>query len=1476
MPSRADRLAQIRALRAAGKTGFDAYEVQDAEEIYETVDDEGYKKVVRSRLDQDDFVVDDNGEGYADDGREDWQDERQAYDESESENDLPKQGKAAKRKREEDADRQEKLNKGISKYFNQKPTAAAPKPKPARTAEDDEFMAGLLGEVDTNVQSRAPSYGKPIRSNDRRKTRVLSPPLEDRKPTLHRPAKPAPSHETLDTPPAVLASHDDDDDYFVPQNDDNMPMSDPLPSSPAAKAVERKEQNVGIKAEPVDEDDLMEVAEVQGHATLKSANVNMKGSRPAPKMVKTSYPTPDSSSPTRAPEDGIDMTAINSVADKLNVLSSSATDTVTAGKIEAKDALEDNGKLRFFWTDYTEVNGSLCLFGKVKNRTNGTYVSCFVKVDNILRKLYFLPRENRHRHGRETSEEVEMGDVYEEVDKLMTKFKVSMHKIKPCSRKYAFELPGIPKEADYLKLLYPYDRPALPMDIKGETFSHVFGTNTALFEQFVLWKNIMGPCWLQIDGANLKPVNNASWCKLELQVEKPNGITTLGDSDNLEAPPLTLMSLALRTTMNVKENKNEILVASVRFYENVSLTDTTPAADLPQREYTIMRPNGEYPLGFKMEAEKHRGQIKMEKHEGALLSMLLAIIQKHDPDAIMGHKLDDVDFNVLLTRMRDRKTPGWHRIGRLKRSDWPKNVGKGGGSFIAERHIAAGRLLCDLANDMGKSIMTACQSWSLDEMCNLYLGGNNKRRDVDNDKALAMSRSREGLMNIVKLCEADTFFIAALALKQQLLPLSKVLTNLAGNSWARTLSGTRAERNEYILLHEFYRNKYICPDKFYGKGASNKKLEDAENPEGEDGVDAKKKDKYKGGLVFEPEKGLYDKFILVMDFNSLYPSIIQEFNICFTTVDRSDIGDDDEKVPDVPENTSNKGILPRLIRTLVTRRREVKKLMKDKTATEDQRKTWDVKQQALKLTANSMYGCLGYTKSRFYARPLAALTTSKGREILQSTKELAESAHALRVIYGDTDSVMVNTNMDNILEAMKLGNEFKKSVNAKYELLEIEIDNVFRRLLLHAKKKYAAINMVEIDGVWKEKMEIKGLDMRRREYCQLSKDTSQELLNYLLSGEDPEKVVSQIHDHLSSLSEKMRSNSIPVHKYTIYTQLGKAPNEYPNSNSMPSVQVALKLMAKGKQIKAKDVMSFVICGSSSGSAENAAKNAHALDEVLAKDSGLVPDVDYYLHKQILPPVERLCAPISGTNVTLLAERLGLDTSKYRVSGASKAAEQSNEITTLESQIPDHMRFKDCEPLSLLCLGCKHHFEYRGLNYTPPSDEIPLTPVGVLTNNGLTCPRAECKKAISTLTLSAQLESQIRRHASRYYSAWLICDDPACGMRTRQMSVYGHRCLGPKGLAHGCSGRMTFEFSEKALYNQLLFLQSIFDVDKSVEKMSKPAATKMEESEKLKILAGMNRERFGICWDVVKAYLDKSGWGWVSMDSLFGYALKTLL
>ena len=87
------RLAELRALRASGKSRLSSYKVAEEESLYEEVDEEAYKKVVRSRLDQDDFVVDDNGEGYADDGREEWMQERR-QDESSGEDEAPLRGKA--------------------------------------------------------------------------------------------------------------------------------------------------------------------------------------------------------------------------------------------------------------------------------------------------------------------------------------------------------------------------------------------------------------------------------------------------------------------------------------------------------------------------------------------------------------------------------------------------------------------------------------------------------------------------------------------------------------------------------------------------------------------------------------------------------------------------------------------------------------------------------------------------------------------------------------------------------------------------------------------------------------------------------------------------------------------------------------------------------------------------------------------------------------------------------------------------------------------------------------------------------------------------------------------------------------------------------------------------------------------------------------------------------------------------------------
>lgn len=97
---------------------------------------------------------------------------------------------------------------------------------------------------------------------------------------------------------------------------------------------------------------------------------------------------------------------------------------------------------------------------------------------------------------------------------------------------------------------------------------------------------------------------------------------------------------------------------------------------------------------------------------------------------------------------------------------------------------------------------------------------------------------------------------------------------------------------------------------------------------------------YAGGLVLEPKKGLYDKMVLLLDFNSLYPSIIQEYNICFTTVQRPK----DDSVPPLPENVSQQAVLPAILRKLVQRRKQVKDILKtERDVTKKQQ--LDIRQQ---------------------------------------------------------------------------------------------------------------------------------------------------------------------------------------------------------------------------------------------------------------------------------------------------------------------------------------------------------------------------------------------------------------------------------------------------------------------------------------------------------------------------------------------------
>ena len=481
------------------------------------------------------------------------------------------------------------------------------------------------------------------------------------------------------------------------------------------------------------------------------------------------------------------------------------------------------------------------------------------------------------------------------------------------------------------------------------------------------------------------------------------------------------------------------------------------------------------------------------------------------------------------------------------------------GGFWLPRQATCGRLLIDTFLSARELIRET--NYDLQHLASSQLKV--QRTDFDEARLPQLFLNATSLVQVVEHTERDAFLTLELMFKLAILPLTKQLTNIAGNLWFRSLQNARAERNEMLLCHEFYNRKYVLPDKKYFKPADTANPEDGEKKKG------KRKAAYEGGLVLEPKRGYYDHIVLLLDFNSLYPSIIQEYNLCFTTVERkathgldgNPIGGDvalndqefveeDEK----PDKSLKAAILPGILKSLVEKRKHVKDLLKAEKS-EERRQQLDIRQKAIKLTANSMYGCLGFSHSRFHAKAIAALITRTGREILQQTVDIAQNkVTGIEVIYGDTDSIMIATKSLNLQDSLKLGRDLKNEVNRLYNCLEIEIDGVFRSLLLLKKKKYAALKYDNpFDPQSQLSKEMKGLDIVRRDWCPLSKRMGNFVLDALLSSMSIDDLQLHINEYAEGIRKSFQTRKVALNEFIITKQLSRAPQEYNDPKSMPHV-----------------------------------------------------------------------------------------------------------------------------------------------------------------------------------------------------------------------------------------------------------------------------------------------------------------------------------
>lgn len=750
--------------------------------------------------------------------------------------------------------------------------------------------------------------------------------------------------------------------------------------------------------------------------------------------------------------------------------------------------------------------------------------------------------------------------------------------------------------------------------------------------------------------------------------------------------------------------------------------------------------------------------------EKALLNYFITQFENLDCDLVVGHDLQGHQINVLSERLAHHQIINFSKLGRIKRSLLQRQK--------LEKELFIGRLVCDVK--ISAKELIKCRSYELGNLCQAVLKIREEQRiDLEPEDVGKMFQTSHDILKLVTLTMQDTAFILKIMYNLNIIPLALQITNIAGNVMSRTLMGGRSERNEFLLLHAFSEKDYIVPDKSHKKKDKDVKA-------------SRKKPTYSGGLVLDPKVGFYDKLVLLMDFNSLYPSIIQEYNICFTTMPSS-LSDDNMVLPDTSHPS---GILPTEIRKLVESRRSVKKLMANPELNPDQKMHYHIRQMALKLTANSMYGCLGFSNSRFFAKNLAALITYKGREILTDTKDLVERMN-FEVIYGDTDSLMINTNITEFDQVFQIGSKIKQEINKLYKQVELDIDGVFKYLLLLKKKKYAAVTLSKTrNGELKTEIEYKGLDIVRRDWSKLAAEAGKFILNQILSDQNSDDRIINILTHLRKLRDDLTAGKVPLSLLVITKQLTKNPNLYTDITSLPHVQVALRYNKEsGGHFRAGDTVSYVICDD--GTNKAATQRAYHIEE-LKNSLTLKVDVNYYLSQQIHPVISRICEPIEELDVFQIAECLGIDTSNFK---RPKPVEDAGENFT-----KPEVKFRNVEKFVFKCYSCKGDNTVDG----PLYNKFPVLQK---------CQNAQCKARPCdyVANIQNQMVGAINSFICKYYSDEMYCEDPMCSNETRVMPM---QFSGRFPVCRACKSSVLLKkYTERDVYLQILYFQFIFDLSK---------------------------------------------------------------
>ncbi|MFN2434436.1 MAG: DNA-directed DNA polymerase I [Nitrososphaeraceae archaeon] len=351
-----------------------------------------------------------------------------------------------------------------------------------------------------------------------------------------------------------------------------------------------------------------------------------------------------------------------------------------------------------------------------------------------------------------------------------------------------------------------------------------------------------------------------------------------------------------------------------------------------------------------------------------------------------------------------------------------------------------------------------------------------------------------------------------------------------------------------------------------------------------------KEKKYRGGLVVEPTPGIHFN-VSVVDFASLYPSIIKVHNLSYETVNcphESCSQDPDQKIPDTSYWTckEKKGITSLLIGSLRDLRvNYYKQLSKDKTISPEERQLYTVVSQAIKVILNASYGVMGAEIFPLYCLPVADATAAIGRNIITKTIEKCRDS-GVAVVYGDTDSLFLRDPSEGNVEEISKWAKTNQGV-------DLELDKEYRYVVFNnLKKNYIGVlkdGTVDVKGLTGKKSHTPAF-IRKTFYSML------DILGKVNTEKDFDSAREKIKDIVKESAKKLESNEYPLEELSFNVMINKSPEKYgkrtseniritsidgrdSTTNSIKGIPQHIKAARlfsdNGRQIKAGDIISYV-------------------------------------------------------------------------------------------------------------------------------------------------------------------------------------------------------------------------------------------------------------------------------------------------------------